>query len=182
MAAHSIRRATAADAEAIARVHIAAWLETYTGLVPEDVIAASTRWDDRYALWTERFAHDGRSVFVVGDGGRVTGFACAAPAGLAPARLPLIDGCDAYLEALYLLREVVGTGLGRGIMRALVDDLQARGMRSLSLHVLATNPSRAFYERFGAVWVRDEPAGPRGLTPQCAYAWTDLERLAARLA
>jgi GNAT superfamily N-acetyltransferase len=177
-----IRRATVADADAIARVHIASWRETYIGLVPDEIVATSTRWENRSRLWHERFAHHGRSVFVVDRDGAIAGFACAAPTGLEPARPPLIEGYDAYLEALYLLRDVHGNGRGREIMSVLVGDLRARGMRNLSLHVLATNPSRAFYEKFGAVWVRDEPAGPHSGTYQCAYAWPDLEQLAARLA
>ena len=176
-----IRRALPEDALDVARTHIAAWRETYAGLVPDDAIAAATRWDDRSALWIDRFAHGDRSIFVVERDQRITGFACAAPARLVPPRRPAIDGYDCYLEALYLLREVKGSGLGRGVLRALVGDLLTREANGLSLHVLSTNPSRAFYERFGAIWVRDEPVDPHTGTFQCAYAWPDLTQLAAAL-
>jgi GNAT superfamily N-acetyltransferase len=177
-----IRRAVPDDALDVARTHIAAWRETYAGLVSPETVEASTRWEDRASLWVDRFATGDRSIFVVETAGRIVGLACAVRAELVPPRRPLIAGYDAYLEALYLLREVQGAGFGRALVRTIAVDAMRRGMAGLSLHVLATNPSRAFYEHTGAVWVRDEPAGPHSGTYQCAYAWPDLEQLAARLA
>ena len=35
-----IRRATVADAPRIAQMHVESWLETYTGIVPQEILAA----------------------------------------------------------------------------------------------------------------------------------------------
>jgi len=51
MGAHaSIRHARVEDAEAIAAVHVAAWRESYTGLVPAEMLA-SLSVDERADRW-----------------------------------------------------------------------------------------------------------------------------------
>jgi len=171
----AIRAASPADAEAIARVHIAAWKTTYAGLVPERFIARRTAWDVRYPMWVERLAA-GPTAYVAEDAGGMFGFASACPMPDRPHdHEPLLY--DAYLQAIYLLAARQRHGAGRALLGAIARDLIARGSRSMALHVLATNPSRGFYERLGAVHVRDEPLDPETQTPTCAYTFTDLATL-----
>jgi hypothetical protein len=58
----AIRAATAADALAIAAVHVASWDETYHGLLSEAVIAENTE--------EHRFIHAEALAAHAGDGGQ----------------------------------------------------------------------------------------------------------------
>jgi len=172
----TLRRATPDDAESIARVHIAAWKTTYAGLVPDAFIERRTAWDVRYPMWVARL-REGPAAFVVEDASGVFGFASACPM---PERPQDYDALpfDAYLQAIYVLAGGQRRGIGRALLGAVARDLLAQGRRSMALHVLASNPSRAFYERLGAVHVRDEPLDPDMASHSAAYAFRDLTALA----
>lgn len=173
----TIRPALPDEASAIAGAHIAAWRETYTGLVPDEVVVASTKVDVRRALWSGRLAARDKAIFVVAGDDAVLGFACASPMADYPRdRLP-IPGFGAYLDALYLLKAVQGRGLGRALLARIAARLIDADIASLALHVLATNPSVAFYRHCGAAFARDEPIDPWG-TFQSVYGWDRLDALA----
>ena len=171
----AVRAARAADAAAIAAVHVASWRETYTGLLPEAVIANNTA-ARRRALW-ERVLRDGaRDVFVAtDDAGAVAGFISggAMPA-VIRGRAPIPDH-DAYVDALYVLAAWHGRGIGGALLGALAQRLRERGFRALALHVVAANPAVRFYEHLGARFIHAEPLAEgvdEGL--QAAYGWSDL--------
>jgi hypothetical protein len=78
----SIRRANIADADAIAQVHVAAWRETYAGLLPDAMIRRQSV-ETRRASWTRILGNAGEfpdsAVFVVQAEGPVAGFgSCGA--------------------------------------------------------------------------------------------------------
>ncbi len=110
-----IRDATPADAEAIARVHVAAWRSTYRGLLPDDLLANLSE-ADRARYWrdqTEAIGTDatrGTVLVAEGEDGTVVGFASAGPEREPDA------GFDAELYAIYLLEDHQGRGLGRRLV------------------------------------------------------------------
>lgn len=55
-----------------------------------------------------------------------------------------------WLEDLYVEDAARGTGAGRELFRAFVEDALARGCHRVDWHVLDWNPARAFYESQGA--------------------------------
>jgi GNAT superfamily N-acetyltransferase len=71
-----VRPAVLADAEAIARVHVAAWHETYTGLMPQSVIDIRTV-ANRTERWRGILGAEPRleTVFVAEVDGGIVGFA-----------------------------------------------------------------------------------------------------------
>ena len=77
----SVRRATAADAEALARVHVRTWQAAYAGLVDEAHLAALDV-ADRSRTWRARLTggHEGAVTYVATIGGEVVGFASVGPA------------------------------------------------------------------------------------------------------
>jgi len=50
-----IRRATAADAEAVAAVHVLGWQQGYSGLLPDSYLA---QLEVQPAVWSERLRHE----------------------------------------------------------------------------------------------------------------------------
>lgn len=138
-----VRLATVDDAEAIARVHVRSWRETYTGKLPDAVIegrpvaqrAAALR-----RLIAGESARGPQKVWVAERGGEVVGFAWAG-ASVDPDRR---GGTELF--TIYVLRAHHGGGAGQRLLDAALGDAPA------SLWVLEDNPrARAFYERNGFV-------------------------------
>jgi len=142
-----VRPATAADARAIAEIRVASWRATYAGLVPAGLL---DRMDvDRNEAFIGGLigTPQPRVTLVVeagGGGGRVAGYALAAPA-----RDDDATGLG-ELEAIYLDPDARGRGLGRPLLDAALAALARAGFTTVVLWVLTANaPARRFYERAG---------------------------------
>jgi ribosomal protein S18 acetylase RimI-like enzyme len=168
-----IRRATVDDAAAIARVHIESWRAAYRGIVPQAHLDGMSL-ADRTERWEVQLAGDPAVATFVADEGAagVVGFANGGPC-----RSDGLDS-DGELYAIYLLPARWRSGLGRLLMRAVVDELRARGMASLSVWVLRDNIACRFYEALGGVRAgeREHFVGGACL-PKVAYAWAALPTL-----
>src|SRR5690606_35074261 len=107
-----VRSVALEDATAIARVHVDSWRTTYTGLLPDEVIAAQTV-ESREASWRRQIAavleDPRRGVILVAedDDLGVVGFTSAGPE-----RERDADN-DAELYTLYLLEQHQGRRVGR---------------------------------------------------------------------
>lgn len=131
------------DVEAIARVHVQSWRETYTGLVPEELFGDAAL-ERRVRFWTRVLDDLPPRVRVAEREGVVVGFAFAGEAtgpdvtkGFAPAR-------QLQLFSIYLLAQHHGTGLGQRLLDAVIGDEPAQ------LWVAKENPRAiAFYRRNG---------------------------------
>ena len=142
----AVRRATIDDVDAIARVHYACHVETYSGTFPKGVIEANPP-ERRARMWTRIISKKLGDVWVAevptgGEGGQdtpdIVGFAGAGP--------PRDDDPprDRELASIYLLAAHHGSGLGQALLDAALGDGPA------SLWVLAENPRAiAFYRRNG---------------------------------
>jgi GNAT superfamily N-acetyltransferase len=172
-----IRAATADDAYAIADVHVAAWRETYRGIVPEEYLAGLSV-ERRERMWSQILSDPAftTGVFIATDDtGHVVGFASGGPRSASgPAYAPYTG--DLY--AIYLLREAQGQGAGAALLRAVAAWLVERGMRSMLVWVLAENPSRGFYAAQGGMPVGEEEIeiGGKRLV-EVAYGWPDVDML-----
>jgi ribosomal protein S18 acetylase RimI-like enzyme len=132
-----VRRATIDDVEAIARVHYATHIETYTGKFPEGVIESNPP-ERRAVMWTQILTEGLGEVWVAEVDGQVVGFAGATPARDEDPPRAL------ELASIYLLATHHGSGLGQMLLDAALAD------RPASLWVLDDNPrAQAFYRRNG---------------------------------
>lgn len=167
----TIRDAQPDDAAAIARVHVDTWRTAYGDLLPAEFLV-SLSVETRAERWRRTLAagDDPLALVLVAEkaAGQVVGIAAAG----SPRADPAVDGADAELFVLYVLREHQGRGLGRRLVGEAARRLAAGGARSLILWVLADGPARGFYERLGGRFV-----GPRPITigdttlAEVAYAW-----------
>ena len=125
----AVRRATAGDAPAIARVRIDSWRTTYRGLIPDAYLDAM-QVEASTALW-DRVLTAGPNttcVFVAEHEADIVGFSCGAP--LQPTK----HGFDSELAAVYLRREFQRAGLGRQLVSAVGGSLPRTGRdRSIDL-------------------------------------------------
>jgi ribosomal protein S18 acetylase RimI-like enzyme len=174
-----IRRAMITDAPRIARVHVKSWLETYTGIVPDEILAALSV--SRRTLAWERILrdpinHDNSVVYLKVVGDVIAGFgACGEQRDVNLKG----QGFDGEIGAIYVLQQFQRLGTGRALMRALADELVGRGSHGIALWVLRENtPARHFYEKCGGeiVGERKDVRGQAVLT-EVAYGWRDINVL-----
>ncbi len=174
-----VRQATPADAPAIARVQVDTWRTAYRGIVADDFLAALS-YEERARMWSRALsdAEGGSHTYVGQDAdGQVVAF-------ISRGRGQSDDPeHEAELYAIYVLEEHQGEGLGRLLVRRLVEGLERAGMRSMLLWVFAENHSaRRFYERIGGQYVRTQEFELGGVTMQeVAYGWNDLRALLQQL-
>jgi ribosomal protein S18 acetylase RimI-like enzyme len=148
----SVRPATAADAQAIAAVHVATWRQAYAGLLPGDLLA-DLDVGERAERWRGRLAEPPAGVFalVFELDGRVRGFVSAGP------NREGRPGGEVF--AIYVDPHCQGRGAGRRLLSAAVRRLAEAGFTEASLWVLADNrASRGFYESRG--WRADGTEKP----------------------
>jgi phosphoribosylanthranilate isomerase len=167
-AAIRLRRATPADAEALARVHAQAWRETYAGQIPEAVLGGLGA-AGRTVMWREAVAR-GTPVQLALLDGEIVGFGASRPQ---PDPSLAFAG---EISAIYVLRRAQGAGVGRMLMAAMARDLLERGLRSASLWVLETNAgAQRFYRALGGrVVMRREQEREGFSAVGVAYGWDDL--------
>ena len=171
MSGLAIRRATPADARAVARVHVETWRAAYAGILPDRVIVQMTV-DDKAASWRQSIARQCAreavlAAVVPGDG--VVGFASCGPAVSGPA------GFAGEVYTLYVLPDWQERGVGRALLGACFAALRSAGLGSALIWVLADNPSRFFYEAMGGTRVGERDETLWGVVlHEAAYGWPDL--------
>jgi len=165
-----IRAATVSDAPAIARVHVASWLSTYRGLLPDDFLESLS--ETNYAERWKRVITEGASKVVVAeDGSDVVGFASGGRERAGE------QGFEGELYAIYVLDNAQRRGLGRELVRSMVDGLRELGLTNMIIWVLRDNrPARDFYERLGGIYVRAQPITIGSATlEEVSYGWRRLD-------
>jgi ribosomal protein S18 acetylase RimI-like enzyme len=179
----AIRVATAADAPAIAAVHVQAWRETYAGLVPAHVLA-SLSVARRTELWRriifEPKAYSSSVVLVAEREGTVAGFGCC---GVQRAENLHARGYAGEISAIYVLRAFQRCGLGLALMSAMSRELLSRQLRAASLWVLRENQNACrFYESLGGhiVASKEDMREDGVVFAEVAYGWRDLGALLRR--
>lgn len=167
MADLQVRPATAADAEAVARVHIDAWRAGYDGLMPADFLAALD-WQDRAETWLERLTSPASDVgYLVATCGSVVGFCAFGAARDEDVRA----GSCGEIYALNVQPSSWSTGAGSALLQASLEAMSAYD--EVVLWVLAANGrARRFYERHGFV--------PDGKTKQTCVDGSSLDDLRYR--
>jgi GNAT superfamily N-acetyltransferase len=172
----TIRRATADDAEAVARVRLDGWRASYRGLVPQKSLDAMSL-EASLPLWQRVLASptDRASVFVAEGAAGVAGF--AAGTGLAEPK----QGFDSELTAIFLARELQRQGLGRRLAGTIAADRAAHGATGMIVWVLAGDKgARGFCESLGAELVVEQPFEWDGMPlVEAGYGWRDLGALVA---
>ncbi len=175
----AIRRARPQDAFAIGAVNVAAWRDSYAGLLPDDFLAnlSPQRIGAGYGhgLISRR---EGEALFVAETpepGRRVVGFASAGPARRAGMGTRWGEG---EVATLYVLSDYRDQGIGRRLLRASAAHLAAIGCASAMLWVLSDNQARFFYRHLGGRPVAHEviQVGGRAVQ-QTAIAWDPIETL-----
>lgn len=159
MAGVAIRSCNPRDAEALALVGRATFLESYSEVLPgADILAhcATQHAPELYAAWLARDDHE---LWIAETAG-------GAPVGyvtLNPPDLPVETGPgDVEIKRIYLLSRYHGAGLGAALLATARTGAAARGFDRILLGVFSQNaPAIGFYRRqgFAQVGVRQFQVG-----------------------
>ncbi|MFT3987474.1 GNAT family N-acetyltransferase [Aestuariivirga sp.] len=138
-----------AEAEEMARLHIACWREAYRGIVPEDALEKANV-SERTSMWLQRLADSAVFVLAAYDDDIPVGFIMAGPN-----RDPAVPLADGQIGVLYILKSHYRLGLGRALMGKAAGWWLGQGGTSLGLGVLSENArAMAFYTRMGGRIIR----------------------------
>lgn len=171
----TIRSATPADAAGIAAVHVASWLTTYRGIVPDAYLSTLSVEQRAEARARMLAAPRPGVVSVVAEAdGEIIGFADAGPG------RDDFPGYPGELYAIYVLQSYQGHGIGRRLVEVMASALLEQGRRGMYLWVLGANPARHFYAALGGRALGAQQVEIGGTTlEEVAYGWENLTPLAA---
>ncbi len=168
-----IRKAKITDVNAIAKVHIAVWKTTYTGIIPQDFL-------DKLSLersennWKKTLNNtDSNNVFLVCENelGEIVGF---IGGGTNREKESLLE-YSGELMAIYILKEYQKKGLGSLLMRSFQKELLKCGIVNMIIWVLKDNESRYFYEKLGGVLLKEKEYHIGGATQiGVSYGWKNI--------
>ena len=163
-----IRKPSADDADAIARVHVGTWRTAYKGILPDDYLAKLS-YEARRQMWEKSLSNPDSTHMVhvaEHESNGIVGFADGGPERHGDSRY------KAELYGIYVLAEYQRQGIGTMLMQAVAGELAQRGFVNIVLWALEANhPTRAFYEALGGRQVCTQEG-------KVAYAWENIEELA----
>ena len=172
----AIRGAVVDDARAIADVHIQSYRSTYVGIFPKAFLD-SLSVDTRGSQWLDLLAAaapPSLTLVASDDNGRIVGFLSGGRE-----RTGQLER-DGEICALYLLPEAQRQGVGTQLVQRFARVMQAQGLASMAVWVLARNPSRKFYESLGGQLIGEQEIERGGESfTEVAYGWRDLSLLGA---
>lgn len=174
-----IRRAGLHDARRIADIHVAAWRETYAGMMPAATLAGLDveEWAGRWRGNLADADPAAATFLALDETGEAAGFGfCRRQTNQKMAPL----GFTGEIDSLYLLRRIQRRGAGRRLLRRMAAHLVSHGCDSASVWVFRdAQHARRFYEAHGAA-----DTGVAGVweiygmvLPDMAYGWRDLSAL-----
>lgn len=153
-----IRKALAADAKAIAQVHIRSWQEAYRDLMPTHYLnGLDATLAQRESYWARSIALGEPDVWVAQVDQQIVGWIAVG----ASRDEDAAGAATGEVMALYVLAGYWQTGVGLALWRAGLLGLREQGFERLTLWVLARN-GRAirFYRKAGC---REDAGSERSL-------------------
>ena len=165
-----IRKARPGDAEAVARLYVEAWRDTYPLVLPAKLLLGMTV-DGQSARWRNAIAMAAREAVYVAedDMKRVVGMTSlgrARDSGL---------GYDAEIYTLYVDPMRTGCGIGRTLLGGAFSALAERGHARCVIWAHAKNPARFFYEAMGGKLIAERTTAMMSVpVPEVAFGWPKL--------
>ncbi|MED4128165.1 GNAT family N-acetyltransferase [Shouchella miscanthi] len=131
-----LRKASEADVNGIASVHVQSWLTTYTGIIKAEILAGVSV-ENRAKSWLHHVKDEDQLIYVCEIDGHIVGFTSARQS-------------TALILTLYILEAYQGEGIGKMLIQTILKELASLGHQTATVEVLEANKSKSFYERMGA--------------------------------
>jgi GNAT superfamily N-acetyltransferase len=165
-----VRKARPLDAEAVARVYVESWRETYPLVLPARALSAMTI-EGQSARWRNAIALAVREAVLVAEDekGRILGMTS-----MGRARDTGV-GYDAEIYTLYVDPLMTGRGIGRLLLAGAFAALNEHGHTRCVIWAHAGNPARFFYEAMGGKLIAERTTSMMGVkVPEVAFGWPRL--------
>lgn len=163
----NIRQAELNDCGALARVYIETWRDSYPGQLPDHVLLNMSV-ESQINSWSSVLSRGGY-INILEYEGSLVGFISYGSNRL------LHLGYETEVFSLYVMPKFQGLGLGKLLFGSLFNELIGSGSKSLILWVLASNPSRYFYEVMGGKVIAEKDETLWGCSlRELAYGWRPL--------
>lgn len=174
-----LRRATLADAQAIAAIRVEGWRTSYHDIIPHSYLE-NMNLEENILQW-ETILHvlpskqDSLCVFVAENDGEIIGFVSAIK--LTEKKLDK----QAELTGIYIRPQWQRCGIGKRMLHKVARAVQAMGCQSLLVWVIDGNaPARHFYEDLGGVILVEQDFNWDNLElTEVGYGWNDVSILLA---
>ena len=166
-----IRKAILRDAKEIDKVHVDSWKTTYANIVSDEYLSELS-YESREKMWTDAIPYGG--VYVAeSNEGTIVGFSKGGKE-----RSGKYNGYEGELYAIYILKEYQGKGIGKTLVRPVIEELKCMGLNSMLVLVLNDNISRQFYESLGGrkIDTVEVEIGGKKL-PELVYGWEDIRNI-----
>ena len=165
---YEIKKATRDNIEAIAFINAESWKTTYRGIIDSDFL--ETLSTEKQLPRAKRLVESEDLdclVVIEKETSTVIGFAC-----FGKNREINLDA-DRELQAIYLLEEFQGFGIGQALFNEGVRRIQEKSGRRMIVSVFEANMSaRSFYERQGGVYIGYDYVDIAGKRyPTSTYMW-----------
>ena len=166
-----IRKATVTDAKGVAKVQVDSWHSTYENIVPDEYLRKMT-YESREKKWKDIISK--QPVYIAEDNQRgIVGFSNGGPE--RSGKYPDFEG---ELHAIYILKGHQRKGLGKKLLKPIIQELVNKSIFSMLVLVLEDNDSRFFYEKIGAEKVDTieiEVSGKQ--LNEVVYGWRDIRKI-----
>ncbi|ATP42408.1 GNAT family N-acetyltransferase [Solibacillus sp. R5-41] len=172
----NIRKATLQDAQGIAKVHVDSWRTTYKGILPQFFLD-NLSYDNREVLWKKNIAVE-KNVVLVAENvqGEIIGFADGST------RETNLVANASDLTTIYLLEQYQGQGIGKKLLKEMMESFKERQFQTIYVDVLADNKTRYFYENYGAEYVKSVQLTIGGkVVEEAVYVWKDIDAAIEKL-
>jgi GNAT superfamily N-acetyltransferase len=157
-----LREATISDIPTLAALHVATWNDTYAPLMTgPPVTIREQQWRQAFDQPDHWFCY----VLARPDGALI---------GFTKGVIRQEHEIRGELNKLFLARDYQRMGLGRRLVRQVVQRFLTAGVSAMAAYVDPRNPSCGFFERLGAQWLIE----PDGHVNFSWYVWKDLPALA----
>lgn len=167
----NIRKAVPGDATGVAKVQVDSWQTTYRNIIPDEYLNKMT-YESREQKWKDIISN--QAVFIAEtDDGEIIGFSNGGKE-----RSGKYINYNGELYAIYILEAYQRKGLGKLLLKPVIEDLKQNGMFSMTVLVLEENNSRIFYESLGAKkidTIEVEILGKK--LNELVYGWEDIRAI-----
>ena len=170
MSTYKIRKASIADAKAIAIVNINSWKETYKGIVSDDYLEKMDL-EIRIPRWKDGLSKTDKHLWnfvALDEKNQVVGFISGGKA------RKNID-FSGELYAIYLLRAHQKKNIGFKLTKTLCEEFKKANLLNMYVGVLKDNDSKGFYTKYGAKFLFEEniEIGDKSYKEEF-YGWRNL--------
>ena len=166
-----IRNAVLTDAEGIAKVHVDSWKTTYANIVPDEFLNTLS-YEEREQIWKNNISLS--NVYVAENKeGKIIGFSSGGKE-----RSIKYKDFKGELYAIYISEKYQGQGIGKLLVKPIIDELKKLELYSMLVLVLEDNDSRYFYEALGGkkIDVIEVVISGKKLN-ELVYGWDDIRTI-----